>query len=95
MSAREDLACEFKWIQDGEIKVCTRLSEYRVKEYSEREVLQDEGGWSRETTERYLCADHFDQGYKYSDTMRGRKWSYVIIRRELTRPDPTVESILA
>lgn len=62
-----DRACEISYIDpvSGKIIQCDRPSTYRVRRYSERKVLQDDGQtWEKETSsEEYLCTTHYNHLY--------------------------------
>jgi len=61
-----DRVCEISYIDPvaGKIISCKQPSTYRVRRYSERQVLQDDDSWETETSsEEYLCDTHFNHLY--------------------------------
>ena len=62
-----DRLCSFTEIVDNKIEHCGKLADYRIIKPSGKEYRTTAGKWVKQLVSDYMCAKHFDVGYRYND----------------------------
>ncbi len=56
--------CDLNYISGGETFFCKTPATVRIRRFTEREIITDDGKWEKESRpDEYLCALHFEHLY--------------------------------